>query len=316
MMAAREPTLEALANPALRYLLATRPAFLSITLVGCLLGLASAWHEGVAPHPALALVTLVFALVAHAGVNVLNDYYDALNGTDARNTDRLYPYTGGSRFIQNGVLTPRATAAFGFALLAAVIPAGLWLAAHSGAGLILIGASGLFIGWAYSGGPLRLASRGLGEIAVALGFMLIVVGADYVQRGHFALLPWVAALPYGLLVSAILYINQFPDRAADAAAGKRHWVVRLPPALAARGYGLIVLAAYGALAAGVVWGGLPAATLAALAAAPASLRAYRGLVRHAHEPSRLEPAIRQTLAAAHLAGLLLSAALVMTKGLG
>lgn len=43
-----EPSLERLANPVLRYFLATRPAFLSITLAGCLLGFATAWHAGIA----------------------------------------------------------------------------------------------------------------------------------------------------------------------------------------------------------------------------------------------------------------------------
>ena len=38
-----EPTLAALPNPLLRYFAATRPAFLSVTFVGCLLGLASAF---------------------------------------------------------------------------------------------------------------------------------------------------------------------------------------------------------------------------------------------------------------------------------
>ena len=98
-------------------------------------------------------------LIAHAGVNVLNDYFDAQNSTDAAITERVFPFTGGSRFIQNGMLTPRATGAFGCLLLGLVVPAGLWLAAHSGAGLIGIGLGGLFVGWAYSAPPVQLVSR-------------------------------------------------------------------------------------------------------------------------------------------------------------
>ncbi|MBL8477864.1 MAG: prenyltransferase, partial [Sterolibacteriaceae bacterium] len=104
-----EPTLDALPNPLLRYFAATRPAFLSVTFVGCLLGLATAAHAGIALGPALATATLFFALVAHAGANVINDYYDAISGCDAANTERQFPFTGGSRFIQNGVLSQRAT---------------------------------------------------------------------------------------------------------------------------------------------------------------------------------------------------------------
>jgi 1,4-dihydroxy-2-naphthoate octaprenyltransferase len=143
-----EPRPEGLRNPLLRYVLATRPAFLTITLVGCLLGFASALASGIAFDLAAALATLLLALLAHAGVNVLNDYYDHLNGTDAQNQDRLFPYTGGSRFIQNSIFTPRQTLGFGLLLFAAVIAGGLWLIAHSGTGLFWIGLAGLFIGWA------------------------------------------------------------------------------------------------------------------------------------------------------------------------
>src|SRR5512134_1251983 len=155
-MPAAEPTLAAYGNPLARFFAATRPAFLSVTLVGCVLGLAAAHADGVALRPATAFLTLAFALVAHAGINVLNDYYDALNGSDAANTERRFPYTGGSRFIQNGVLSVHATRVFGATLLAAVVPAGLWLAWNSGPGLVAIGFAGLAVGWAYSAPPLKL----------------------------------------------------------------------------------------------------------------------------------------------------------------
>ena len=119
----------------LRYFAATRPAFLSVTFVGCLLGLATAAQRGHSPRSgARPPLTLFFALVAHAGANVINDYYDAMCGCDAANTERVFPFTGGSRFIQNGVLSLRAAGVFGYALLAAVIPAGLWLTAVSAPG--------------------------------------------------------------------------------------------------------------------------------------------------------------------------------------
>ena len=144
--------------------------------MACLIGLAIAWHDGLDFSVSLALVTLLFALFAHAGVNVLNDYYDALNGTDAQNTERIFPFTGGSRFIQNGVLTTAQTRNFGFALMACVAAAGLWLMARSAPQLMYIGLVGLFIGWAYSAPPFRLNSRGLGELCVAAGQPEIVPG--------------------------------------------------------------------------------------------------------------------------------------------
>ena len=85
-----------------------------VTGVGVLLGLAAAYYDFGRIDLFTASLTLLLALVAHAGINVLNDYFDALNGTDQRNVGRLFPFTGGSRFIQNGVLTVRQTRAFGY----------------------------------------------------------------------------------------------------------------------------------------------------------------------------------------------------------
>jgi 1,4-dihydroxy-2-naphthoate octaprenyltransferase len=307
-----EPSLDRLANPILRYLLATRPAFLTITLVGCLLGMAAAVSDGVAFNGLRAWTTVLLAMCAHAGINVLNDYCDHLNGSDARNTQRIYPYTGGSRFIQNGVLTPQQVKRFAVALFAVTIAGGLWLIGAAGSGLFWIGLAGLAIGWAYSAPPLKLNSRGAGEVCVALGILLIALGADYVQRGAFASLPWLLGVPYALLVTNVLYINQFPDRSADRASGKLHWVARLRPAAAARGYGLILLLAALALTGGILQGALPRVFAVALLAWIPALLAWRQLQRFADVPAQLEPAIRLTLLAAHALPLLLAAILLLT----
>ena len=307
-----EPSRERLANPFARYVLATRPAFLSITLVGCLLGFAAAVAGGVAFDWERALVTLLLALLAHAGINVLNDYYDHLNGTDARNTQRIYPFTGGSRFIQNGVLSPHQVLVFAIVLFAATIAGGVWLLGMVGAGLFWIGLAGLTIGWAYSAPPLKLNSRGVGELCVATGILLIVPGADYVQRGAFAPLPWLVGVPYGLLAANILYINQFPDREADRASGKLHWVARLQPEAAAWGYGLILLLAALALLGGVLSGALPLGAALALVAWIPAVLAWRQLRRFAAIPGQLAPAIKLTLLAAHALPLLLATILLLS----
>jgi 1,4-dihydroxy-2-naphthoate octaprenyltransferase len=306
-----EPTLEALHNPILRYFAATRPAFLSVTFVGCLLGLATAAHSGIAIGPALATVTLFFALVAHAGANVINDYYDAISGCDAANTERQFPFTGGSRFIQNGVLSQRATGLFGYALLAAVIPAGLWLTAVSDRGLMLIGLAGLAVGWAYSAPPLKLQSRGMGEFAITAGWLLVVVGSDFVQRHGFSFTPVAAGLGFALLVANVLYINQFPDVKADAQAGKRTIVVRLGTGPARWGYALIAVLAYGWPLLMVLAGRLPALALLSLLPAAASIAAARLLWPNAARPGELVPGLKLTILSASAHGLLLAVTLVL-----
>jgi 1,4-dihydroxy-2-naphthoate octaprenyltransferase len=307
-----EPSLAALPNPVLRYFAATRPAFLSVTFVGVLVGLASAAGAGIAIDPAAATVTMFFALVAHAGANVINDYYDGKSGCDAGNSERVFPFTGGSRFIQNGVLTLRATGSFGYALLAAVVPAGLWLTAHSAGGLILVGLAGLAVGWAYSAPPLRLQSRGLGELGITAGWLLVVIGTDFVQRRHFDFAPVAAGVGFALLVANVLYINQFPDVKADDLAGKRTLVVRFGVVTARWGYALIATLCYGWVATMIALGLLPWLASVSLFAAPASLAAMTILNRHAANPPQLAAAIKATILAAVSHGLLLAGALAMS----
>ncbi|HEY3431564.1 MAG TPA: prenyltransferase [Rhodocyclaceae bacterium] len=302
-----EPSRESLPGPLLRFFLATRPAFLTITFVGVVLGLACAWRSHLPFTGLTALVTLLFALIAHAGANVINDFHD--RDTDDLNTERLFPFTGGSRFIQNGVLSPRAIALLGYGLLASVIPAGLWLISQVGVSLFWIGLIGLFVGWAYSAPPLRLAARGLGELAIALGWALVVVGSDFVQRGAFELHTIIAGLSFGLMVANLLYINQFPDAVADAAAGKRTVVARLGRRAAVGGYAVIAVCAAFNLLAAVAVGLFPLASLIALLAMIPAFKAWRLLRDNAENPAALRPAIQATIAAAHLFGLLLAAAL-------
>ena len=304
-----EPTPAALANPILRYFLATRPPFLSVTVFAALIGIANAHYHGSGISMLSAMVTVLFALFAHAGINVLNDYYDELNGTDRLNTERVFPFTGGSRFIQNGVLTLRETGTFGAVLMALTVAGGLWLTLQSGPGLLTIGAAGMLIGWAYSAPPLKLNSRGWGEACVATGFALIAIGADYVQRQTFSMNVVQAVTSYALLVMNILFINQFPDFKADQAAGKHHWVVRLGPERARWGYLVVAITAYGFFAATVAAGRLPLPALFALLPAALSFRAGVDLLKHAAQPRLLEPAIKMTIAAASAHGLLLAASL-------
>jgi hypothetical protein len=86
-----------------------------------------------------ASITVLLALMAHAGANVLNDYCDELNGADAANTGALFPFTGGSRLIQNGHVSAQDTHRWAFTLLGISALGGMWLALQSGGGLLLVG---------------------------------------------------------------------------------------------------------------------------------------------------------------------------------
>lgn len=302
------------ARGALLGLRMARPGFLVITAVACLLGMATAAACGGAFSGARAAATLALALLAHAAANMLNDHEDARSGADAANVDGLFPFTGGSRLVQQGRVQARAMRQLAIALLLVVVPGGLWLALYSGAGLIVLGLAGVLLGWAYSAPPLALMARGVGELAVALAWGLVVVGADYVQRGQFFLIPAVAAASYALLVANILIANGFPDARSDAQVGKRTLVVRLGPRAGALVHGLLALLAHLWVLA-LVWAlVLPRATLWALASAPLALAASVQLLRHGPQPARLRPALVLGIAAAVVHGLALALGFWSVRG--
>lgn len=294
----------------------TRPGFLLITVVACVLGTAVAAACGHGPAVWTALVTLVLAVLMHAAANVLNDYHDALNGADEANTQGLFPFTGGARLIQNGCVTTQDTHNLAKALIIFLVPCGLWLAVKTGGGLVSLGFAGLLLGWAYSSPPLALMKRGLGEATVALTWGLVVVGADYVQRKHFFVIPAAVAVSFALLVGNILVINGFPDAWADAQVGKRTLVVRLGTRRAAWLYLGVALLAHAWLVAGVLLFIHPESALWGLGALPLSLLAFVLLRKHADQPARLGPAIVLTIAAAVLHGLAMSAGLASVSLLG
>jgi 1,4-dihydroxy-2-naphthoate octaprenyltransferase len=146
---------------------------------------------------------------------------------------------------------------------------------------------------------------------VAAGILTITVGADFVQRKGFAAAPFIAGLSYALLAANLLYINQFPDRTADVAAGKLHWVARLPVLQARWGYVLIVALAYVWLLASVLLDWLPVFALLALLALPLSVLAARQLLRLAAQPQQLGGAIKLTITALMAHGALLTLGLIL-----
>lgn len=289
----------------------TRPRFLTITAVAVLVGLAGAAGGGVPIDWARAALTLLGALLAHAGANMINDYHD--RDADAGNTARLHPYTGGSRLIQDGLLGARTVALYGYGSLAATALLGAALALTGRPQLWALGALGLLLAIAYSAPPLRLSARGAGELVIAAAWLLVVAGTDVAQRGGWSLVPVIAGLPLSLLVAAILLANGYPDRRADEAAGKRTIVVRLGTRRAGWTYLGLVAAACLWLAAAVAAGALPLWALAGLLPLAPSLDAARRLRRHRDDDpvASLLPAIRATIAAAHLHGLLVAGALLI-----
>ena len=165
------------------FLRTTRLPFLSATFVPVLLGIAIAASHG-AFDWWLALLTVLGAAFAHLGINVANDIFDTLSGADEANPTPTQ-FSGGSRVLVYDLLTLRQLMALDVALFAGAILIGLYLVwATQSTTLLAIGAAGVVIGLAYTAPPLKLVYRGLGEIAVALGFGPIMLpGANPSSTG-------------------------------------------------------------------------------------------------------------------------------------
>jgi 1,4-dihydroxy-2-naphthoate octaprenyltransferase len=280
---------------------ATRPAFLTASVLPVLVGLALAWqlHGGV-DWP-LALATVLNIAVIHAGANVFNDYCDARNGTDAANVAHVFPFSGGSRFIPNGVLTLRQTYWLGTVLLAAGAALGLAMAAASGPFILAIGAVGGALAIFYSAPPC-LACRGLGDFVIGICFgTLPVAGTEFIQAGTVSPANWWIGAAIGCFVAAILWINSIPDIDADRTAGKWTLPARLGPQRAPYGLLALFVAGFALIALGPLPDG---ALIALLAAFPAGM-AMRALRR-----GQMVPAMVLTLATHASVCLLLVAGLL------
>ena len=292
-----------------RLFFATRPKFFSASILPIVAGSAWGWREAGQLDPLSLSLALLATVLVHAGGNVINDVSDDANGTDRENRNLIYPYTGGSRFIQAGILSRAAMRRWGIGLLFGALVAGTLLWMRHGMPVVWMGLTGIALGLAYSVSPLRLNARGLGELCVAFAFgVLPICGAAWLQGAQLTPELLLFSVPVSIWVANILLINEFPDRQADSMAGKRTLVVRL-------GYeacrvlftatNLIAIVIIVGLTLGGVLSPLGFATIALL---PLVFRAAQHL-RHIAQREMLTVGIETTLAIHALGSILLIATL-------
>jgi 1,4-dihydroxy-2-naphthoate octaprenyltransferase len=263
----------------------TRLPFLSATIVPVLLGIAIAARHG-SFDLLSAVLTVIGAAFVQLGLNVANDVFDTVQGADDANVTPT-KFSGGSRVIQYGLVTFRQMATLATVFYAAALVIGLVLLAIRGSTeLLVIGAVGFIVSIGYTAPPLKFVYRGLGEVAVAIGFgPLMLLGAYVVQtRGALTWEPAVASLPIALLVALILYVNEIPDRRGDARAGKRTLPVRLSKPTVIAIYRVAAAAAYLILVVGVAVGLLPVPALLALLTIPLAAQVSAGLAPNYDNP--------------------------------
>lgn len=282
-----------------------RAPFFTATIVPVFLGAAVAWRNAGAIDVPLFTLTLLAALCLHAGSNMANDYYDYTSGCDRHPQYDGFsaPFFGGSRLLPEGLLEARDVRRAALLATGIGVCIGLYIVWRAGWPILVLGVIGAVSGFLY---VTSLAPRGLGEAFVFLDFgPLMVLGTQYVQIGHMSMEGLLASVPVGILIAAVLWINEIPDFVADEAAGKRTLVVRLGRKRAADVYIGILAAAYLSILILCLARVIPVCGLISLFTIPLALRTIVVARVHYENPSRLVSANGGTVLIHAITGLLL-----------
>ncbi len=296
------------------YILATRPPFFTASIVPLLLGTVMAWSW----YGKFSLVDFILALIGvvalHAGANTSNDYYDWKNGTDRYNKTFAFPFTGGSRMIPDGLLHPVEVKRIFIVSYVIALIVGFILFMRHGYIILILGFIGLLSGYFYTATPVFLAGKGIGEILVGLNFgVLITVGGFVVQTGVVTWKPFFASIPVSILVTLILWINQFQDSEADKLAGKNHLVVRLGLKRSARIYAVLFYTTYIITLLGIIVGALPIWSGIVFITLPLAIKTVKIVETNYNNFKLLTPANAYTIKLHLNIGLLLTASFIIDK---
>ena len=195
--------------------IAARPHTLPAAVVPMLVGSGLAYGESAYRWDAFVWA-LVGALAIQVAANFANDASDAHRGADTK--DRVGP----PRMVALGVIDARQMWLATWIAVAIAAVAGVFLTMIAGWIVLLIGVSSVVAMLGYVGGPAPYGYRGLGEVFVFVFFGLVAtVGSRYVHDQAAPLSAWLLAIPIGMLVTAILVVNNYRDIDTDRAAGKR-----------------------------------------------------------------------------------------------
>jgi 1,4-dihydroxy-2-naphthoate polyprenyltransferase len=259
------------------WLMAARLRTLPAAVAPVLVGTALAGHDGEFDVWAF-LAALLGALFIQVGTNLSNDYSDARRGADTE--DRLGPV----RVTAGGLVPPRQVLIATYVTFGLAVLCGIYLVVKAGPVLLLIGAASILAGVLYTGGPRPYGYEGLGEVFVFLFFGIVAVtGSYFVQVEALTWQAFVAAVPVGLIASAILVVNNVRDLETDRRAGKRTLAVRLGRERTRLLYVAMLALSYAVLLA--LLAGLSAWVLLPLLSVPLALRLAAIVRRRTDGPS-------------------------------
>ena len=289
-----------------KWMVIMRLPFLSATFVPIFAGAAVASMLGYEVSWGWLGLTLLGGSLLHIGTNTSNDYFDHISGTDARN----YNYSnkglnGGSRGIQMGLISPKGIITVSIVTFTLSALVGIPLIVKSGLSILWLGLIGVFSGLFYTAPPFKFSSRkGIGELLIGMNFgPLMVAGSALVQTGQLLPEAFLAGIPIGFLIAAVVYMNEFPDYDSDKATGKNTLIVVFGQEKARAGYVALVTSAFVSIVILAFNGTVPKLSLIALFAAYFGFTATRTLYKY-YNDRLLQPANWGTIIMHSVAGFL------------
>jgi 1,4-dihydroxy-2-naphthoate octaprenyltransferase len=254
-----------------------RGPFLVLTPVCIFLG-ASIGKTNDMPFCSLPpILALLGGLLAHIGVNTLNEYYDFKSGLDF-NTKRT-KFSGGSGALPQHPELAHAVLTTGVTALLIIFAIGGYFIWYSGIIIIPIGILGLFIIMTYTQWLNKSPFACL--LAPGVGFGLLMVLGTHVVLGHtVTITSWLAALVPFFLVNNLLLLNQYPDLEADRSVGRRHLIIAYGIKTGNKVYAIFALAVVVDIVAAVLLGHFPMLSLLALLPMPLACFTLFGAVKH------------------------------------
>ncbi len=294
-------------NPIQKWIVAVRVPFFTGIAIPIIFGATLAYYETGLFNWSLFVITFIGGIFSQAGANLANDYYDHKTTDDDINTN-FTQFSGGSRVIQNKLLSPGAVLSGAFVCWAVALLAGIYLfLVTPGYWVLILAIAGFIGGFFYTASKFAFSYNRFGELAILISFgVLPVMGAYYVQTGYLSWSSLITSIPIGFLITAILYINQYPDYDADKAAGKNHLVVVFGKKKAMTGYYFLIFGSYLVVVLAVIFSYLTPFALFSLATVPIAIRTVRTFSREYEKVKELIPAMAGTIQIHLLTGLLMS----------
>ncbi|MDD3275999.1 MAG: 1,4-dihydroxy-2-naphthoate octaprenyltransferase [Kiritimatiellales bacterium] len=293
-------------NPDLKkWVRALRAYSFSATVIPVTVAFLFARAQGLAVAWPLFPLMLFCALLLHAGVNLLNDYYDFTLGFDTAEA------CGSSGLLTEGVVHPAYMLKWGRFYIFAGAAAGLLLAAIRGWPLLIAGLTGTAGAWFYSHRA-GYKYKGLGEpfVFILMG-PLLFDGAFYAATGTLTVGAAWPALACGCLVTAILLVNNLRDIRMDQQAGFITLPMRLGTSRTKKLYAVLIAGSYAAMIVPVASGTVHAGMLLPLLSLPVAWRQIRQVLAAAQLNIDLADAPPQTAALYLIFGGLLAAGLAL-----